>query len=104
MVALYLVFSRTLWGKKILAAAINPEAARLVGVEEGTTRFSVFLLAGLLAGIAGALVAPLNLPRPAVAPISFSRPSPPLLGGLDNFAGPLVGGLVLGLLEAFTAG
>jgi branched-chain amino acid transport system permease protein len=34
VVALYLVFSRTLWGKKILAAAINPEAARLVGIEE----------------------------------------------------------------------
>ncbi len=105
VVALYLVFSRTLWGKKILAAAINPEAARLVGVEEGTTRFSVFLLAGLLAGIAGALVAPVTFASSGSGfNFVLKAFAAALLGGLDNFAGPLVGGLVLGLLEAFTAG
>jgi len=105
VMALYLVFSRTLWGKKILAAAINPEAARLVGVEEGTTRFSVFLLAGLLAGIAGALVAPVTFASSGSGfNFVLKAFAAALLGGLDNFAGPLIGGLVLGLLEAFTAG
>ncbi len=103
--ALYLVFSRTLWGKKILAAAINPEAARLVGVEEGTTRISVFLHAGLLAGIAGALVAPVTFASSGSGfTFVLKAFAAALLGGLDRFAGPLVGGLVLGLLEAFTAG
>lgn len=103
--ALFLVFSRTLWGKKILAAAINPEAARLVGVEEGTTRIRVFLLAGLLAGIAGALVAPVTFASSGSGfNFVLKAFAAALLGGLDRFAGPLVGGLVLGLLEAFTAG
>ena len=103
--ALYLVFSRTLWGKKILAAAVNPEAARLVGVEEGTTRVSVFLLAGLMAGVAGALVAPVTFASSGRG-FSFVLKAfaAALLGGIDRFAGPLVGGLVLGFVEAFTAG
>lgn len=102
---LFLVFSRTLWGKKILAAAINPEAARLVGIEEGTTRMSVFLLAGLLAGIAGALVAPVTFASSGSGfNFVLKAFAAALLGGLDRFAGPLVGGMVLGLLEAFTAG
>lgn len=103
--ALYLVFSHTLWGKKILAAAINPDAARLVGIEERTTRIAVFLLAGLMAGIAGALVAPVTLASSASGfNFVLKAFAAALLGGLDRFAGPLVGGLVLGLLEAFTAG
>jgi branched-chain amino acid transport system permease protein len=102
---LYLVFARTLWGKKILAAAINPEAARLVGVEDGMTRLSVFLLAGFMAGIAGALVAPVTFASSGSGfQFVLKAFAAALLGGLDRFAGPLVGGLVLGWLEAFTAG
>lgn len=105
VVALYLTFSRTLWGKKILAAAINPEAARLVGVEEGATRISVFLLAGFMAGIAGALVAPVTFASSGSGfNFVLKAFAAALLGGLDRFAGPLVGGLILGFLEAFTAG
>jgi branched-chain amino acid transport system permease protein len=105
LATLYVIFSRTLWGKKILAAAINPEAARLVGVEAAWTRTSVFLLAGLLAGLAGALVAPVTF---AYAGSGFNFVlkafAATLLGGIDKFEGSLVGGMVLGLLEAFTAG
>ncbi len=105
VIGLYLTFSRTLWGKKILAAAINPEAARLVGVDEGATRVSVFVLAGLLAGIAGALVAPVTFASSGSGfNFVLKAFAAALLGGIDRFAGPLIGGLVLGLLEAFTAG
>ena len=105
LAALYVVFSRSLWGKKILAAAINPEAARLVGVEAAWTRTSVFVLAGLLAGLAGALVAPVTF---AYAGSGFNFVlkafAATLFGGMDRFEGALVGGMALGLLEAFIAG
>jgi len=102
---LYLVFSRTLWGKTILAAAINPDAAKLVGIEERTTRISVFLLAGLMAGLAGALVAPVTFASSSSGfHFVLKAFAAALLGGLDRFTGPLLGGLVLGLIEAFTAG
>lgn len=66
---------------------------------------SVFLLAGLLAGIAGALVAPVTFASSGSGfNFVLKAFAAALLGGLDRFAGPLVGGMVLGLLEAFTAG
>jgi branched-chain amino acid transport system permease protein len=105
LAGLYVVFARTLWGKKILAAADNPEAAKLVGIEPATTRLSVFLLAGLTTGVAGALVAPVTF---AYAGSGFNFMlkafAASLLGGLDKFEGSLVGGMVLGLLEALVAG
>jgi branched-chain amino acid transport system permease protein len=105
LAALYVVFSRSLWGKKILAAAINPEAARLVGVEAAWTRTSVFVLAGLLAGLAGALVAPVTF---AYAGSGFNFVlkafAATLFGGMERFEGALVGGMALGMLEAFIAG
>jgi branched-chain amino acid transport system permease protein len=105
LAGLYVVFARTLWGKKILAAAANPEAAKLVGIEPATTRVSVFLLAGLTTGVAGALVAPVTF---AYAGSGFNFMlkafAASLLGGLDKFEGSLVGGMVLGLLEALVAG
>jgi branched-chain amino acid transport system permease protein len=105
LAALWLVFARTLWGKKILAAASNPEAAKLVGVEPASTRMAVFLLAGLLAGIAGALVAPVTFAYSGSGfHFMLKAFAAALLGGLDRFEGSLVGGLVLGLLEGFIAG
>ncbi len=105
LVALYLIFARTLWGKRILAAAANPEAAKLCGIEPAATRVSVFLLAGLMAGVAGALVAPVTF---AYSGSGFNFVlkafAAALLGGLEKFEGSLVGGMTLGLLEAFVAG
>lgn len=105
LAALWFVFARTLWGKKILAAASNPEAARLVGVEPAATRMAVFLLAGLLAGVAGALVAPVTFAYSGSGfHFMLKAFAAALLGGLDRFEGSLVGGLALGLLEGFIAG
>lgn len=105
LAALYLIFVRTLWGKKILAAAENPVAASLVGVEPAATRVAVFLLAGLMAGAAGALVAPVTF---AYSGSGFTFVlkafAASLLGGLDRFEGSLAGGMALGLLEALVAG
>jgi branched-chain amino acid transport system permease protein len=102
---LYLVFARTLAGKKILAAAENPEAAKLCGIEPSATRVAVFLLAGGMAGIAGALIAPVTF---AYSGSGFTFVlkafAAALLGGLEKSEGALVGGMVLGLLEAFVAG
>lgn len=105
LAALWRVFARTLWGKKILAAASNPEAARLIGVEPAATRMAVFLLAGLLAGVAGALVAPVTFAYSGSGfHFMLKAFAAALLGGLERFEGSLVGGLALGLLEGFIAG
>ena len=105
LAVLWLAFTRTLWGKKILAAASNPEAAKLVGIEPAATRAAVFLLAGCLAGVAGALVAPVTFAYSGSGfHFMLKAFAAALLGGIDRFEGALVGGLALGLLEGFVAG
>lgn len=105
LAALYVAFTRSLWGKKIIAAAIDGEAAKLVGIEPSMTRLSVFILAGMMAGLAGALVAPITL---ATAESGFTFMlkafAAAMVGGLATFSGAVVGGLLLGIAEALVSG
>lgn len=105
LLVLFATFSRSLWGKKIIAAAIDPEAAKLVGIEPAATRISVFLLAGMMAGLAGALVAPVTFAS-AESGFTFMLKAfaAAMVGGLASFSGAVVGGIALGVLEALVAG
>lgn len=102
---LWTIFARTLWGKRILAAASNPDAAKLCGIEPAATRMAVFVLAGLMTGVAGALIAPVTFAYSGSGfTFMLKAFAAALLGGGERFEGSLVGGLVLGLLEGFIAG
>ncbi|MDC7231860.1 MAG: ABC transporter permease [Spirochaetales bacterium] len=54
---LVLVFSillkQTLWGRKVILTGSNPTAAKYSGINTARTEMSVYVLSGLLAGIAG---------------------------------------------------
>ncbi len=104
-VGLWLFFTRTLTGKAVLATANNRLAAQLVGIN---TRFIMTLSFGLAAAIgaiAGVLITPITLVSYDVGvPLALKGFAAAMLGGLGNPLGALVGGLLLGLLEALTAG
>ncbi len=101
---LHLFFRYTLWGKAMRAVAIDPLAAALMGIPVSWVVAGSFFLAGALGGLAGVLIAP-------VSPLSFDSGvviglkgfSAAVLGGYGNFAGALLGGLLLGLLESLSA-
>lgn len=102
---LWLFFTRTLTGKAVLATANNRIAAQLVGIN---TKAIMTLSFGLSAGIgalAGVLVTPITLVSYDVGvALALKGFAAAMLGGMGNPKGPLVGGLLLGLLEALTAG
>ncbi|MCU0689683.1 MAG: ABC transporter permease [Phycisphaerales bacterium] len=50
-----LVFSRTVFGRRVFAIGGNETAAKYAGVPVGRTKIVVFMLAGLLAGLAAAI-------------------------------------------------
>jgi L-arabinose transport system permease protein len=56
-VAFGLLLNRTVFGRNVLAIGGNPEAARLAGVPVDRVRITVFVLQGLIAALAGIVLA-----------------------------------------------
>jgi branched-chain amino acid transport system permease protein len=97
----YLI-ARTRIGKIVRAAAINPTMASALGIDTALVFGGVFALGGLLAGLAGALAAPV---RSMVAGMGFSILIESfivtVIGGMGSVAGALVGALLIGLVRSF---
>jgi branched-chain amino acid transport system permease protein len=98
--ALYLFFERTFIGKAILATCDNRLAASLIGVRVSNVFLSIWILASVLAATAGILVAPLLTLSPDMGIIGIKGFTAAVLGGFTSLPGAILGGLVLGLLEA----
>jgi branched-chain amino acid transport system permease protein len=82
--ALRWMFSRTLYGKALRAAASDPFGARLMGISAATTGRLSFLLAAAIGALAGLLIAPIT---PVYYDTGFAI-------GLKGFVAAIIGGLV----------
>ncbi len=103
--ALSAFYGRTLWGKAMLATSYNRVAAQLVGINTRGVLFASFGLAAALGSVAGVLIAPIAFTSyDAGIMLGLKGFAAAMLGGFGNFAGAVVGGLVLGLLEGLGAG
>jgi branched-chain amino acid transport system permease protein len=95
------VYTRSSLGLALRAAAINPEASRLVGINVSRLTMVVFGLGAATAGLAGFLLSPLAYASPSIgldfAILGFTAA---VIGGLGSWPGAVVGGLVLGVVEA----
>ncbi|RMC35598.1 branched-chain amino acid ABC transporter permease [Paracoccus alkanivorans] len=102
---LWLFFTRTLTGKAVLATANNRIAAQLVGINTGAIMTLSFGLSAAIGALAGVLITPITLVSYDVGvALALKGFAAAMLGGMGNPKGALVGGLMLGLLEALTAG
>ncbi|MFV0384900.1 branched-chain amino acid ABC transporter permease [Paracoccus sp. (in: a-proteobacteria)] len=102
---LWLFFTRTLTGKAVLATANNRIAAQLVGINTNWVMTLSFGLSAAIGALAGVLVTPITLVSYDVGVgLALKGFAAAMLGGMGNPKGALVGGLLLGLLEALTAG
>ncbi|WP_305988970.1 branched-chain amino acid ABC transporter permease [Roseibium sp. MMSF_3544] len=104
-IGLWLFFTRTLLGKAVLATANNRLAAQLVGINTGFVMTLSFALSAAIGALAGVLVTPITLVSYDVGVgLALKGFAAAMLGGMGNPKGALVGGLLLGLFEALTAG
>ena len=105
VLALYVFLEHTLVGKAVLATAANRLAARLVGINTTTIMALAFGGSAAIGAIAGILVTPITLTSYDVGTLlALKGFAAAMLGGMGNPVGAVVGGLLLGLLEAFGAG
>jgi len=100
---LTLWITRTKTGKALQAVAQDPLTARLLGINPDRLILLTFFVSGLLGGMAGALTAvSFSISGPYFADsYSLKGVSVIILGGLGSVPGAIVGGLALGLIEAF---
>ncbi len=105
VVLLSLFFAATRSGKAMLATACNPSVALLLGIDTRAVLRLSFAIAALLGGIAGVLIAPISLTYTDVGVmLGLKGFCAAILGGLGNPFGAVVGGLIVGVTEALTAG
>ncbi len=105
VLALHWFFTRTLFGKAMLATAHNPLAARLMGIHTGRVMAVSFALAAGLGALGGVLTAPITFTSYDIGVmLGLKGFAAAMLGGLGSFGGAVAGGLVLGLMEALGAG
>ena len=106
MWGLRLVVLRTRIGMAMRAVSLNPQAARLVGVNNDIVVSFTFGLGSALAGAGGVLYA---INYPSIDPLMGVMPGLKafvcaVLGGIGNIPGAALGGLILGTTETFVGG
>ncbi len=103
VVGLHLFYRYTLYGRALRACSSNPEAAMLAGINIGNVRTLAFGLSAGLGALAGCVISPIAMTHyemgPALAIKGFAAA---ILGGLGNPMAAVFGGLIVGLLEAFS--
>ena len=92
----------TLFGKAVRAMMQSPTGAALVGIDTAVLHPVVFGAGLGLAGVAGALLSMIYEISPSMGePYTVTALIVITLGGLGSATGSLLGGLLLGLVEAF---
>ncbi len=102
MIGLYFFVQRSRIGKAMRATAQDPEAARMMGVEVDKVIVMAFFLGSALAG-AGGLIFGLyyNFTSFIIGFTAGLRAfTAAVLGGIGNVPGAMVGGVLIGLIEA----
>ena len=100
MAGLYVLLKRTLVGMSIEALAQDREGALLVGIDTKRAALITFAISGVLAAIAGSLIAPLVLVFPTMGAVIILKAFViVILGGMGSVPGAILGGYLLALAE-----
>jgi branched-chain amino acid transport system permease protein len=106
MILLQYIVYRTKFGRAMRAVSYNFETASLMGIPTDRIVSLTFVLGSALAAVAGILY---GLAYPKIDPLMGIMPGlkafvAAVLGGIGNVPGAMVGGLLIGVIEAFVAG
>jgi branched-chain amino acid transport system permease protein len=104
LVGLQFFVKRSRMGRAMRAVQQDPHAARLQGIKVDQVVVLTFAIGGMLAGIAGALVAPTQTLQPSMGeqPLLLAFVVI-ILGGMGSIPGAVLASLVLGLTQSTTS-
>lgn len=106
-VIVWVILNRTILGRQIFAVGANPEAARLSGIKNDRIIMLVYVMAGLLAALAGIIQASRinqahaflgdGMLLPAIAAVVIGGTS--MFGGVGGGFGTIIGALIMNLIQ-----
>jgi branched-chain amino acid transport system permease protein len=100
---LYAFMKLTFLGKALRAVSQDRETAGLMGINPNQLVMLTFVLASALAGMGGAMLAPVLVLTPfAGASVIVKAFAIVIIGGFGNVEGTILAGLLVGLIESFT--
>ena len=100
----YLIFEKTLLGKKLQATSQDKEMASLLGIPVAAMILITFAYSSAIGGIAGILIAPVLFVSTGLAGIvALKAFAANIIGGYGSIPGAILGGLGLGVVETLGA-
>lgn len=104
LIGFYVFLRYARYGLAMRAVAQDPESAALQGIRPGFIYGLAFGVGSLLAGLAGALMAPVYTILPYMGSVPMMKAFiVVILGGLGSLPGAVIGGLMLGVVESAVA-
>ena len=104
IVALYLFFEFTLYGKALRATAVNRRGARLMGISTVMSGRITFAVAALIGCFSGMLIAPITtIYYDSGFLIGLKGFVAAIIGGLASYPIAAAGAIFVGILESFSS-
>ncbi|MCX6906162.1 MAG: branched-chain amino acid ABC transporter permease [Verrucomicrobia bacterium] len=103
VILLHAFLKYTLQGRAMRACSSNPEAAMLAGINIARMRTLSFGLSAALGALAGCVISPITMTQYEMGgPLAIKGFAAAILGGMGNPMAAVAGGLIVGVLEAFS--
>ena len=106
MAGLWLLVTRSKLGKAMRATAFDREAAAMMGIDVDRVIVKTFFIGSALAGAAGVLVGLVFFQINHFMGFAYGLKgfTAAVVGGIGSIPGAMLGGLMIGLAEAYTVG
>lgn len=104
LTALMFIIEKTKIGLSIRATSYSIKGSTLMGVNVDQVIFIIFILGGILAGIAGMLFGMKYTVYPQIGNITIKSFIAAVFGGLGSLPGAVFGSILLGIIETMTSG
>ncbi|OYR72623.1 branched-chain amino acid ABC transporter permease [Halorubrum ezzemoulense] len=101
LIGLWLFITRTYFGSLVRGTSSDREMAAMLGVDVPRLYTGVFFLGSVLAGLGGALSAPLQSTSPALGDqVIIDAFIVVVIGGLGSMSGAFVGAMLIGMMQS----